>query len=150
MISIEIRPAEKNDLGKILDLYQGLTEDPEDKISLPEAEQKFDKLKKYPDYNLFIAEYDNEIVGTFALLIMDNLAHRGEPSSIVEDVVIRKDLQGKGIGKEMMNFAMNRSREKGCYKMVLSSHLRRENAHKFYESLGFKKHGYSFLIDLKS
>jgi GNAT superfamily N-acetyltransferase len=79
---------------------------------------------------------------------MDNLAHRGESSSVVEDVVIRNDLQGKGIGKEMMNFAIDVSRKKGCYKMILSSHLRRENAHKFYESLGFKKHGYSFVVDL--
>ncbi len=150
MIPVRIRPAEKGDLEKILELYYGLTEDPEDKISLLEAEQKFDKLKKYPDYHLFIVEYNNEAAGTFALLIMDNLAHRGEPSAIVEDVVIRKDLQGIGIGKEMMNFAMERSREKGCYKMVLSSHLGRENAHKFYESLGFTKHGYSFVVDLKS
>ncbi len=150
MIPIRIRSAAKGDLEKILELYYGLTEDPEDRISLREAEQKFDKLKKYPDYHLFIAEYNNEAVGTFALLIMDNLAHRGEPSAIVEDVVIRKDLQGIGIGKEMMKFAMERSREKGCYKMVLSSHLRRENAHKFYESLGFKKHGFSFVVELNS
>jgi hypothetical protein len=42
-----------------------------------------------------LAEINDEIVGTFALLIMDNLAHRGEPSSIVEDIVIRKDMQDK-------------------------------------------------------
>ncbi len=150
MIQYRIRPAARGDLQKILELYRGLTDDPEDKISLKEAEQKFDKLTTYPDYHLYLAELNEEVVGTFALLIMDNLAHRGEPSAIVEDVVIRKDLQGMGIGKAMMNFAMEKSREKGCYKMVLSSHLRRENAHKFYESLGFKKHGYSFVVDLNS
>jgi hypothetical protein len=48
----------------------------------------------------------------------------------------------------MMKYAMDISRQKHCYKMVLSSHLRREKAHKFYESLGFKKHGFSFDIDL--
>lgn len=150
MTHYRIRPAVKEDLEKILELYQGLTEDPDDKITLEEAWQKFDKIETYPDYRIYIAENDNEVAGTFALLIMDNLAHRGEPSAIVEDVVIRKDLQGKGIGKEMMAFAMEKSRERGCYKMVLSSHLRRENAHRFYESLGFKKHGYSFVVELKS
>lgn len=149
MIVPRIRAAEKNDLKKILELYYALTEDPDDKISLQEGREKFAKLKTYPDYNLYVAEYKDEIVGTFALLVMDNLAHRGEPSSIVEDVAIRNDMQGKGIGKEMMNFAMDMSRKKGCYKMVLSSHLRRENAHRFYESLGFKKHGYSFVVELK-
>lgn len=149
MISLRIRTAEKEDLNKILELYHGLTEDPDDKISLGEAVEKFEKLKTYPDYKLYVAEYKNEIAGTFAVLIMDNLAHRGEPSSIVEDVVVRSDLQGKGIGGEMMQFAMKVSRQKGCYKMVLSSHLRRENAHRFYESLGFTKHGHSFVVDLK-
>ena len=150
MIQCRIRPAEKGDLEEILKLYHCLTEDPEDKISLMEAEHKFEKLNSYPDYHLYLAEYNNEVAGTFALLIMDNLAHRGEPSAVIEDVVIKNDLQGRGIGREMMNFAMEKSREKGCYKMVLSSHLRREGAHRFYESLGFKNHGFSFVVELKS
>ena len=149
-ISLLIRPALEEDLPQVLEIYQGLTEDPDDKISLTEAERKLEKLKTYPDYNLYVAENENRILGTFALLIMDNLAHRGEPSSIVEDVVIRKDWQGRGIGKKMMKYAMDLSRQKGCYKMVLSSHIRREQAHRFYESLGFKKHGYSFVVDLNN
>ncbi len=144
----QIRLAAKEDLPRVLDIYQGLTDDPEDTISIEEAEKKFEKFKAYPDYKIYVAEYDKKIVGTFALLIMDNLAHRGEPSAIVEDVVISRELQGKGIGKEMMKYAMEISRKKGCYKMVLSSNLRREQAHKFYESLGFKKHGFSFVVDL--
>ena len=100
MIPIKIRTAEKRDLQKILELYHGLTEDPDDKITLEDAEAGYIKLGSYPDYKIYAAEYGNEIVGTFALLIMDNLAHRGEPSSIVEDVVVKKNLQGKGIGKE--------------------------------------------------
>ncbi len=149
MTPLKLRQAEKSDLQSILELYQGLTDDPEDRITLEAAQEKFNKLGTYPDYKIYVAEYGNEIAGTFALLIMDNLAHRGESSSIIEDVVIKKDLQGKGIGKEMMKFAMEISRQKGCYKMVLSSHMRRENAHSFYESLGFEKHGYSFAVNLK-
>jgi ribosomal protein S18 acetylase RimI-like enzyme len=150
MVSVFIRQAENKDLSKILILYEGLTKDPDDRISLETARAKFEKLKTYPDYQLYVAEVENEIVGTFALLIMDNLAHRGEPSAIIEDVVIRKDLQGRGIGKEMMKKAMNLCSEKGCYKMVLSSNLSREVAHGFYESLGFRKHGYSFIVEFNS
>jgi ribosomal protein S18 acetylase RimI-like enzyme len=150
MVSVFIRQAENKDLSKILILYEGLTKDPDDRISLETARAKFEKLKTYPDYQLYVAEVENEIVGTFALLIMDNLAHRGEPSAIIEDVVIRKDLQGRGIGKEMMKKAMNLCSEKGCYKMVLSSNLSREAAHGFYESLGFRKHGYSFIVEFNS
>ncbi|RYF66212.1 MAG: GNAT family N-acetyltransferase [Cytophagaceae bacterium] len=95
-----------------------------------------------------MAEIDHEAVGTFALLVMENMAHMGTPSAVVEDVGVLPGLKGKGIGKKMMEYALQYAREKGCYKMTLSSNLRREQAHQFYESLGFKKHGFSFLIDL--
>ena len=79
---------------------------------------------------------------------MDNLGHCGTPSAVVEDVVVAAQAQGRGIGKAMMAFARERCREKGCYKLVLSSNAKRESAHAFYESIGFARHGYSFRLDL--
>ena len=93
-----------------------------------------------------MAEKEGEIIGTFALLIMDNLAHQGTPSGVVEDVAVLNDLQGKGIGKLMMEFAMAKCKEAGCYKLVLSSNVKRIEAHAFYESLDFEKHGFSFRV----
>jgi len=78
---------------------------------------------------------------------MDKLAHMGAPSGIVEDVVVHKDWQGRGIGKQMMQFAMDRCKESRCYKLALSSNMNREVAHSFYEKLGFQKHGYSFMVE---
>lgn len=51
-------------------------------------------------------------------------------------------------GGQMMHFAMERCRESGCYKAALLSNKKKLNAHRFYESLGFEKHGYSFSVDL--
>ena len=76
------------------------------------------------------------------------MAHLGTPSAVVEDVGVLPEMQGKGIGQRMMQFALIQAKEKGCYKMSLSSNLRREQAHQFYESLGFEKHGFSFLMKL--
>ena len=64
----------------------------------------------------------------------------------VEDVAVLPDRQGQGIGKAMMAFALERCREAGCYKMALSSNLKRGPAHAFYDALGFERHGYSFVI----
>ncbi len=46
------------------------------------------RFARYPDYTLYVAEQDGAIVGSFALLVMDNLGHLGAPSGIVEDVVV--------------------------------------------------------------
>jgi len=48
----------------------------------------------------------------------------------------------------MMRFAMDEARRQRCYKLTLSSNLKRERAHAFYDALGFERHGYSFVVRL--
>lgn len=148
-MEIEIRKATERDLPHILSLYSELDTDKEPVFPLDKALAIFDRIKNYPDYTIYVVTFNTEIIGVFSLLIMDNLAHAGAPSGIVEDVIVHGRWRGKGIGKKMMGFAMDRCKEKGCYKLSLSSNFKREDAHRFYETLGFQKHGYSFLIELK-
>lgn len=148
MDNIAIRPAKKEDLNSILQLYRQLETDNENSLSLSEAESIFDRINGYPNYNIYVACHESEIIGTFALLIMDNLAHMGARSGVVEDVVVTQEWQGKGVGKQMMSFVLAECRKNGCYKLILSSNKKRENAHRFYEHLGFEKHGYSFIIEI--
>ena len=108
----------------------------------------FARFARYPDYTLYVAEQGGAVVGSFALLVMDNLGHLGAPSAIVEDVVVAPALHGRGIGQAMMRFALDAARAKGCYKLMLSSNAKRERAHAFYEALGFDRHGFSFRIDI--
>ena len=149
MVNIEIREGRAADLPCILSLHAQLESGNGDILPVGKARTLFGRIKKYPDYRIYVALIKGEIIGTFALLVMDNLAHLGAPSGIIEDVVVHKNWQGKGIGRQMMKFAMDYCREKGCYKIVLSSNLKREGAHHFYETLGFQKHGHSFLVELK-
>lgn len=146
-MNLKIRPATIDDIKSILQIYAEAL-DNGNTLSVEKAKIIFLKQTQYPDYQVFIAELNNKIVGTFALLIMENMAHLGTPSAVVEDVGVLQEVQGNGIGKAMMAFALQYVKEKGCYKMSLSSNLRREKAHQFYESLGFKKHGFSFLVEL--
>ena len=147
-MEVIIRKAQKADLEKILSLYGQPDMDNEAVLDIATAGRLFDKMKSYPDYCVYVAEVDGEAVGTFALAVMDNLGHSGAPSGLIEDVVVAAPLQGKGIGRSMMEQAIKICKEKGCYKVSLSSNLKRENAHRFYEGIGFKKHGYSFLMEL--
>jgi len=147
--TISIRAADKGDLPGVLALYAQPAMDDGRILSIGEAERLFARFSRYPDYTLYVAEQDGRIVGSFALLIMDNLGHLGAPSAIVEDVVVDPALQGHGVGQAMMDFAVARARDKRCYKMALSSNAKRERAHAFYERLGFERHGYSFRLMLE-
>ena len=143
-----IRPAAAADLEKVLALYAQPEFDAGDVLPLETAKRLWQRFADYPDYTLYVAERAADVVGSFALLVMHNLGHLGAPSAIVEDVVVAPAFQRHGIGKAMMQFAIDRCREKGCYKLMLSSNAKREDAHAFYESLGFVRHGFSFRIDL--
>ena len=143
-MGIQIRAATDADLPSILALYVQVEDD--GRIPVERARSIFARIHSYPDYKVYVATLSGSIVGTFALLIMDNLAHMGAPSGVVEDVVVQGDWQCKGVGKQMMRFAMDRCRERGCYKLALSSNLKREAAHRFYDGLGFQRHGHSFAV----
>ena len=143
-----IRPAAEKDIPSVLSLYAQLEPNRESTVSISKAAEIFRIIESYPNYHIYIAEHDGEVIGTFSLAIMDNLAHFGARSGLIEDVVVDEKQRGKGIGKEMMQYAMELCRQNFCYKASLSSNLKRESAHRFYESLGFKKHGYSYQISL--
>ena len=147
-VSISCRAACKEDLPAVLRLYAQAGLDDGKVLPLAEAERSFERIANYPDYRIHVALHEDRIVGTFALLIMDNLTHMGAPSAIIEDVAVDPEWQGRGIGKQMMQYAMGLCRDKGCYKAALSSNLKREKAHAFYESLGFERHGYSYRVNI--
>jgi len=146
---VDIRKAAESDLPGILRLYAQPGLDDGRMLALDDASAIFRRMATYPRYQVYIATRGDAIIGTFALLVMDNLAHLGSPSAVVEDVVVDEASRGRGIGGAMMKFAMKVATECGCYKLTLSSNLRRSDAHAFYRSLGFEQHGISFLVKLR-
>jgi GNAT superfamily N-acetyltransferase len=148
MTPVSIREAAEADLPEILQAYRDAGIDGGDSFTLEEAREQFARFRRYPSYRVFVAISDGVVAGTYALIILDNLAKRGAPSGVIETVAVRPEFQGRGIGRDMMAHAREECRLAGCYKMTLSSNVAREGAHRFYEALGFERHGYSFLMRL--
>lgn len=121
----------------------------ENEFTLGVARAQLAVFRRYPSYRIFVAVAGGRVVGTYELLIMDNLAKGGRKSGVVEDVAVSPKYRGQGIGRTMMMHAREQCRQASCYKFVLSSNLKRADAHAFYEALGFEKHGYSFRVELE-
>jgi GNAT superfamily N-acetyltransferase len=147
MASIEIRDAEEKDLAGVLRVLAESGIDGGISFTEGEAREHYARIRQWPNFRLLVAVMNGEIVGTYSLVIMDKLGKRGTPAGVVEDVAVLPDRQGQGIGKAMMEHARAECRRAGCYKMALSSNLRRAGAHRFYDSLGFERHGFSFLTE---
>ncbi len=147
MPDLQIRPATRADLPAVLALYAQPDFNDGHVAPLSEAERIFDRFGGYPDYALYVAEEEGQVVGTFCLLLLDNIAHWGMPAGLVESVVVSERVQGRGVGREMMRQAFRVAEDRGCYKVALSSNVKSTDAHAFYESLGFERYGYSFRLD---
>jgi len=144
---IRMRVATADDLPEVLALYAQPGIDEGEVISLARAQEIHASFSRYPNYRLFVAnDTDGHLVGSYALLVMHNLGHHGTPCAIVEEVVVDAQRRSQGIGRQMMDHALSLAREAGCYKLALSSNLQRTRAHAFYESLGFERHGVSFVV----
>jgi GNAT superfamily N-acetyltransferase len=150
MINVEIEKAQTSDLPSIMRLIGQDDMSPDNHLDSEEVEKLFNDFHSNPWHELYIAKQQANIIGTFSLLVVQHLSHNGGRSLIVEDVVVKTEFQGKGIGRKMMEFAIERGQILRCYKIILSSGAKRTDAHAFYEGLGFQKHGFTFYLPLES
>ncbi len=146
MDEITVREAGAADLPDILRAYTEAGIDGGRSFTVEEACAQMARLSQYPSNRIFAAFAGGVFAGTYALILLDKLAKRGAREGIVEDVAVLPAFQRRGVGRAMMEHARAQCRQAGCYKMALSSGVGREAAHRFYEGLGFERHGYSFII----
>jgi GNAT superfamily N-acetyltransferase len=97
----------------------------------------FEAIDADPRNELIVADDDGEVVGTFQLTFTPSLSRGGAERMTIEAVRVRSDLRGRGAGRSMMEWAINRGRERGCRLAQLTTDKKRAEAHRFYESLGF-------------
>jgi L-amino acid N-acyltransferase YncA len=146
-----IRAATEEDIPRILELYDELVTssvpaETDRTPSLDDYRRIYEQASIMPGHELIVAEEEGEVIGTMVLITVPNLSHHGLPWAIVENVVTDRRFQRHGIGRSMMEYAIDRAREAGCYKLQLASSKTRHEAHRFYESLGFEASAHGFRL----
>ncbi len=145
-----IRPATIKDLPAILALYSDLhaaygRNPDEDEVDNRELWQQ---VMADTRQQVLVGEQNGEIVCTATLIIVPNLGHRGKPWAAVENVVVLEHRRGCGLGTALMSEASRIARSYGCYKIVLTSNLERQQAHEFYHRLGWQQTHAGFSLNL--
>ncbi len=98
----------------------------------------FEKINADENQELMVLESENhEVIGTFQLSFIQYLSYCGSVRAQIENVMVRKDQRGLGIGKLMFEWAINRAKERYAHVLQLTSDKKRPRAIKFYEDLGF-------------
>ena len=134
MSEIEIREIEESDLEngflETLDFLRNASG-----LDKNKAKEILKKIKQNPNHIIYVAIDNKKIVGSTTLLIEQKFIHDGGFVGHIEDVVVRKDCEGKGIGIKLVTSMLEHAKEKNCYKTILDC---KDDVKQFYERIGFK------------
>ncbi len=133
-----VRLAKTKDINELLAVLYQLSQkkDEDKKVSKAKLENTLAEILKNKDYTLAVYEYDGKIVGTATLLLQLNLSHGSRPYAHIENVVTDNNYRGKGIGKELISYLIEKAKKMDCYKIILN--CSEENI-SFYEKCSFVK-----------
>ena len=149
--AIRVRRARASDLPAVRELYRQLHLDNyrETEVSPAKMRRQFAKLARDPRHHLLIAESGGRIVGTTHVIVVPHLGHALKPFVVVENVVVDASARASGIGRALMAEAGRIARRHGCYKISLTTNLRRRGAHRFYRRLGWRKSHFGYSLGLE-
>ncbi|PSC02815.1 GNAT family N-acetyltransferase [Alsobacter soli] len=143
-----IREARSGDLPAIVRLHEADAAIGQGDVwsdqSRPAYEQAFAEIDRHPDHVLYVAEQGGEVVGTLLLSFMPGLTGRGARHAVLRAVQVSADRRSGGIGAQMVAVAEAEAARRGASLCELMSNMRRVDAHRFYERLGYARSHYGF------
>src|SRR5450631_1761083 len=141
--SVGIRRARRDDVGVIVAM---LADDPlgsareriEDPLP-PSYFRAFEALERDSNIALVVAQDgDGAVVGCLQLCVLPGLSSQGSSRALIEDVRVAAHCRSRGIGEQMVQWAIAEARARGCKLVELLTHHTRIDAQRFYKRLGFQ------------
>lgn len=138
MVEANIRPATSDDLPGVLALYRQLNPD-DPVLDLTVAEPVWATLLSSGLTTPFVVEIEGLLVSSCTLAIVPNLSRGARPYGVIENVVTSSDHRRTGLGRAVLQTALDKAWEADCYKVLLATGSRRESTLRFYEGVGFQR-----------
>ncbi|GAB6926239.1 GNAT family N-acetyltransferase [Paenibacillus sp. JCM 10914] len=139
MSTITARSIQPQELPQLLQLYRHLiAEDPELEFN-DQLDGLWSEMMKDPYLHIIVVEQDDRLVASCVLNILKNLTRGARPYALIENVVTHVDYRRQGLGRLVMNKAVELAEQLNCYKIMLLTSRQDEGVHQFYEGLGFKR-----------
>ena len=136
-----VRLLADDDLGSQRERYENPLPDP--------YYLAYENIKDDPNHELIVAELNGDVIGTLHLMFLPSISFQGGLRAQVESVRIDTRYQSRGIGSQMMKWAIERAKARGAHIVQLTTHKSREDTHRFYKRLGFKGTHLGMKLSLK-
>jgi ribosomal protein S18 acetylase RimI-like enzyme len=139
---VAFRIAELGDLNQIIQLLiddeLGRTREEFNGQIAPEYLAAFRDIEKDPNNEIIVGIRALQVIAVLQVTYIPNLSLKGAKRAQIEGVRVSSSTRGHGIGKLLIDFVLERARQKGCRLAQLTSNKSRRDAIRFYEELGFK------------
>jgi len=147
-----IRKAEETDLPAIVQLLADdqLGSQRESAVAPldPAYNLAFAQMNQQKGNDLYVATKGDKIVGCMQLTFITGLSRKGMTRMQIEGVRVSKENRSAGFGKMMMEYAIDLAKSSQCGLIQLTTDKKREDAHRFYEGLGFESSHLGMKLDL--
>ena len=139
--TVSIRRARREDVAAIVamlaDDHLGRTcERVEDPLP-PAYYEAFERVERDPNLTLVVAESEGRVVGCLQLAVLSGISSQGGTRGLLEDVRVATDCRSRGIGEQLVQWAIAEAKARGCNLVELLTHQTRVDAQRFYKRLGF-------------
>lgn len=108
----------------------------------------FAAIDRDPNQFLAVMTEGDEVIGTLQITFLAGLSLRGAWRGQIEAVRVAANRRGEGLGRRLLNWAIDKCRERGCRVLQLTTNKSRLDAHRFYERLGFKASHVGYKLEL--
>lgn len=125
---------EKHDYKQFCGLLKQLTSIDPDNFTREQFNNQLSVINSNPNHKIIVAVSNDKIVGTITILIEPKFIHDLSKVAHIEDVVVDSNYRMHGIGRLLMNKAIELSKDFGCYKIILDCSLKNSE---FYKKFGF-------------
>ncbi|WP_184584124.1 GNAT family N-acetyltransferase [Lipingzhangella halophila] len=143
-----IRAAIRSDLGAILRLLRdlgGTASASGGSVRMSSAAVRaWTRIENDPDRAVLVAERRGQIIGTLDLVMIANLTHDAQSWAIIDNIVVDSAARRHGVGRALMDEALERASRAGCYKVEFLTHETADGAGAFCRALGFQNSAEGF------
>ena len=134
-----IRTLGESDLDALLALYRHLRSAEEPLAERERLESVWHELVADPKVSIFAVAAADELLASCIVVVTPNLTRGARPYALIENVVTHRDHRRRGLGRKLLQAALDSCWERDCYKVMLLSGSANHGAHAFYDRLGFER-----------
>ena len=140
-MEVAFREATVDDLDDVIALLADdplgkKREDPSEPVD-PRYVAAYEEIQEQRGNRLMVGVADGRVVASFQLVFHPAMSRLGSKRAQLEDVRVVRDLRRSGVGRQLIEYAIAEAEAAGCGLIQLMSSKTRDQAHSFYEYMGF-------------